>query len=354
MVAGVVGGLVAAASLVGVPAAVSAQSECTISGTDGRDVLRGTSGDDVICGFGGNDVLLGGSGNDTLLGGPGNDVLQGGSDHDVLEGDSGDDLLLAESGDDQLTGGEGDDQLNGGPGNDTLDSRDGDGFVDMVYCGGGLDGVVADAVDVIVSGCESVVTNTDPVAADDSAATTEDTPLELPLAGPGSPAENDIDADGDSLTVVAVDAATGGTVSIVGAVIRFVPDPNLCGVGAGGFDYTVSDGEGGSDVGHVTVDIACVDDPPVGGRRHGDGGRGCGSDSDSTCWPTTPISTAGRSAIASVTQPANGTVVITGGGTGLTYQPDPNYCNSRTGGIPGHVHLHPRPRRLDRNGQRSR
>ncbi len=39
----------------------------------------------------------------------------------------------------------------------------------------------------------------------------------------------------------------------------------------------------------------------------------------------------GLISIASVTQPANGTVVITGGGTGLTYQPNPNYCNNPPG-----------------------
>jgi Ca2+-binding RTX toxin-like protein len=36
--------------------------------------------------------------------------------------------------------------------------------------------------------------------------------------------------------------------------------------------------------------------------------------------------------IASVTQPANGTVAITGGGANLTYRPDPGYCNSQAGG----------------------
>ena len=35
-----------------------------------------------------------------------------------------------------------------------------------------------------------------------------------------------------------------------------------------------------------------------------------------------------------VTQPANGTVVITGGGADLTYQPDANYCNTQAGGSP--------------------
>ena len=42
----------------------------------------------------------------------------------------------------------------------------------------------------------------------------------------------------------------------------------------------------------------------------------------------------GAIAIGSVTQPANGTVVITGGGSGLTYQPNLNYCNSQSGGSP--------------------
>ena len=42
----------------------------------------------------------------------------------------------------------------------------------------------------------------------------------------------------------------------------------------------------------------------------------------------------GPIAIDPVTQPANGTVVITGGGTDLTYQPDPNYCNDPPGTTP--------------------
>ncbi len=38
----------------------------------------------------------------------------------------------------------------------------------------------------------------------------------------------------------------------------------------------------------------------------------------------------GPKTIASVTQPANGTVVVTGGGTGLTYQPAANFCGPDT------------------------
>ncbi len=39
----------------------------------------------------------------------------------------------------------------------------------------------------------------------------------------------------------------------------------------------------------------------------------------------------GPKSIASVTQPANGTVAITGGGTGLTYRPDADSCNTPPG-----------------------
>jgi ELWxxDGT repeat protein len=35
----------------------------------------------------------------------------------------------------------------------------------------------------------------------------------------------------------------------------------------------------------------------------------------------------GPKSVASVTQPANGEVAITGGGSGVTYRPDPDYCN---------------------------
>ena len=43
---------------------------------------------------------------------------------------------------------------------------------------------------------------------------------------------------------------------------------------------------------------------------------------------------AGPITINTVTQPTNGTVAITGGGTGLTYQPNANYCNTQASGTP--------------------
>ena len=83
---------------------------CSITGTDGPDVLEGTldrdficggAGDDSISGLGGDDVLLGGAGADTVIGGAGNDVIAGERDADQLRGGPGDDTV---NGRDRLTG----------------------------------------------------------------------------------------------------------------------------------------------------------------------------------------------------------------------------------------------------------
>jgi hypothetical protein len=105
------------------------------------------------------------------------------------------------------------------------------------------------------------VTNTAPVAVDDLATGNEDTDV---VINAGDLVSNDTDVDDDALSVDAVSNATGGTVDLTAGTITFTPDANLCGATAGGFDYTVGDGNGGSDTGHVTVWITCVNDAPVG------------------------------------------------------------------------------------------
>jgi len=51
---------------------------CTITGTDGDDVLTGTGRADVICGLGGSDVLIGRGGDDILICGEEGDRMEGG------------------------------------------------------------------------------------------------------------------------------------------------------------------------------------------------------------------------------------------------------------------------------------
>jgi hypothetical protein len=92
------------------------------------------------------------------------------------------------------------------------------------------------------------------------------------------------------------------------------------------FTYTLAQG-GPTPTATVSMTVTCVDDPPV---AVNDAATVTEDD------PATAINVlandtdvdGGPKSIASVTQPAHGSVVITGGGTGLTYQPAANYCNT--------------------------
>ena len=103
-------------------------------------------------------------------------------------------------------------------------------------------------------------TNDAPSAVNDAADGTEDTDLVITAA---DLAADDTDVDlGDDLTVTAVSNPSIGTVSLASGTITFVPTANLCGDDAASFDYTVADGNGGTDTGTVFVDLTCVNDAP--------------------------------------------------------------------------------------------
>lgn len=88
-----------------------------------------------------------------------------------------------------------------------------------------------------------------PTAGDVSLSTDEDTPVAVALAG--------VDADGDELSY----AVSDPRVSCDGDACTFTPAANASGTTS--FDYTVSDGNGGTDTGRVTIDVAPVNDAPV-------------------------------------------------------------------------------------------
>ncbi len=102
---------------------------CALVGTSNADDLVGTPGRDTICGWRGPDRIR-------ALAGP--DVLDGGN------------------GDDRLDGGAGRDHLVGGDGRDVLFAHD--RTRDDVDCGRYHDVAVVDAIDVLDSQCEDVVT----------------------------------------------------------------------------------------------------------------------------------------------------------------------------------------------------
>ncbi|MEM9170128.1 MAG: PQQ-dependent sugar dehydrogenase, partial [Pseudomonadota bacterium] len=101
-------------------------------------------------------------------------------------------------------------------------------------------------------------TNTPPVATDDVAATDENVALTLQ---PSDLLDNDTDADDDPLAILSVGAGVNGTpVLNADGTVTFTPDADFFGDAA--FDYTVSDGRQGTDVGRVAVTVReTVDDP---------------------------------------------------------------------------------------------
>ena len=94
--------------------------------------------------------------------------------------------------------------------------------------------------------------NTAPVANDDDGFTTvATTPLVIQAT---ELLANDTDVEGDTLTIAAVTAVTGGTVTLTETGdVAFVADPDFTGVAS--FDYRVTDPGGAEDVAGVSVEV---------------------------------------------------------------------------------------------------
>lgn len=159
--------------------------------------------------------------------------------------------------------------------------------------------------------------NDDPVAVDDSASTMEDQSVIVDLIG------NDTDVDGDTLELaaVSVDPALGSVVDNGDGTVTFTPAPDYNGPVT--IDYTVSDGNGGTDEGQAVVSVGAVNDGPT-----------AVDDSASTDEDTAvTINVIGNDTdpdgdtleVVGATVPADqGTVVNNGDGT-LTFTPAENY-----------------------------
>jgi hypothetical protein len=97
--------------------------------------------------------------------------------------------------------------------------------------------------------------NQNPVAVDDAAVTFEAVPVDIAVLS------NDTDPDGDALTLSQVGAAANGGTAVLGALVRYTPNPGFDGVDS--FPYTISDGRGGSATATVTVTVQDDPTPPV-------------------------------------------------------------------------------------------
>ncbi len=97
--------------------------------------------------------------------------------------------------------------------------------------------------------------NDSPVAVDDAVSTNEDTPITIDVLA------NDMDVDGDTLTITSVTQGIHGTVVNNGSNVGYTPTANFHGPDS--FTYTISDGHGGTDTATVTVMVVSANDPPV-------------------------------------------------------------------------------------------
>src|SRR5690606_17451754 len=99
--------------------------------------------------------------------------------------------------------------------------------------------------------------NRPPIAGSDSAVTTVDTPVVIPVL------DNDFDPDGDPLLLLAAGTPASGTAVVAGIVIIYTPNTGFTGTAT--CSYSISDGRGGVDtaVVSVRVDPLAGNNPPV-------------------------------------------------------------------------------------------
>ncbi|MDQ3704117.1 MAG: cadherin-like domain-containing protein, partial [Chloroflexota bacterium] len=162
-----------------------------------------------------------------------------------------------------------------------------------------------------------------PVANNDSLTTNEDT------AGTVNVLTNDTDANNDTLTVTNNTSPLHGSVTRTGGSFTYTPDANYN--GSDSFDYTVSDGKGGTDTGTVNVTVTAVNDAPVAvndsysvnedGTLTKDAAAGAlSNDTDVDGDTLTAAKVTGSG-------PAHGTLTLNANGS-FTYTPNANYNGS--------------------------
>ncbi|AXY59742.1 VCBS domain-containing protein [Acinetobacter sp. WCHAc010052] len=115
-----------------------------------------------------------------------------------------------------------------------------------------LDGT-ATTVTVTITG-----TNEAPVAVADNSVILQNNTLTLT---PVELLQNDTDIDGGVLSIISVQGAVNGTVSLVGGNVQFIPATRY--EGPASFSYTVSDSQGGTSTATVNVGVGSATAPSV-------------------------------------------------------------------------------------------
>ena len=181
-----------------------------------------------------------------------------------------------------------------------------DSFTYTISDGNG--GTAVGNVDITVTNINDV-----PVANADSATIDEDNNIAIDVIA------NDVDADGDTLTITNLTFPSDGSVSCNGNTCTYTPDANFNGVDS--FTYTINDGNGETDTATVTITVNSIQDAPV-------------ANDDTSPFILEDFQAnidvlnndfdpdGDAFSIVSHTQPSNGTVTCS---NSCTYTPDPNF-----------------------------
>jgi len=147
---------------------------------------------------------------------------------------------------------------------------------------------------------------------------------------------NDTDIDGGPKSIASVTQPANGVVVITGGGtgLTYAPNANYCNTPippgtVDTFTYTLTPA-GPTPTATVSMTVTCVDDAPVAVNDAATVVEDSGATAINVLANDTDVD-GGPKSIASFTPPANGVVQITGGGTGLTYQPNADYCNNPPG-----------------------
>ena len=138
----------------------------------------------------------------------------------------------------------------------------GDGFDDLIIGAINADpnGIYSAGQSYVVFGQAATPTNQPPVANTDSATTAQNTAVTLEAA---TLLANDTDANGDRLSLTGVSNAVNGSVTFSNSNVIFTPSTNF--TGNASFNYSISDGKGGTSSANVSV--------AVGGTQTGGSGN---------------------------------------------------------------------------------
>jgi Ca2+-binding RTX toxin-like protein len=128
----------------------------------------------------------------------------------------------------------------------------GDGFDDLIIGAKGADpnGIRYAGQSYVLFGQGTTPTNQPPVANTDSATTAQNTAVTLEAS---TLLANDTDANGDSLSLTGVSNAVNGSVTFSNGNVIFTPSTNF--TGNASFDYSISDGNGGTSSANVSVAV---------------------------------------------------------------------------------------------------